>query len=134
MSHTAGNVSHFTIHADDPQRAMQFYGQVFGWRFQPWGPPGFWMIQTGPANDPGIHGALHGRQEPRQGTGVCGFECTIAVADVDAIAKAVVAAGGTITSPRFDIPGVGAVVNFRDPDGHPVAAMQYVAAPPTGRR
>ncbi len=30
---------HFEIHADDPKRAMKFYTDVFGWKFEQWNPP-----------------------------------------------------------------------------------------------
>ena len=34
-------VEFFAINADDVPRARQFYTAVFGWNFEPWGPPGF---------------------------------------------------------------------------------------------
>ena len=37
----ANNISNFGINADDVPRARRFYEQVFGWTFQPWGPPNF---------------------------------------------------------------------------------------------
>ena len=40
-------VAHFAINADDLPRARRFYEQVFGWTFQAWGPPGFYMIDSG---------------------------------------------------------------------------------------
>ena len=33
---------HFAINADDVQRAKAFYEKVFGWAFNPWGPPNFY--------------------------------------------------------------------------------------------
>ena len=48
----ANNLSFFSIHADDLDRARGFYEQVFGWRFEPWGPPGFYLIHTGDAQNP----------------------------------------------------------------------------------
>ena len=36
-----------------------------------------------------------------------GYECSFSVADVDAIAAAVEANGGTIVMPKVAIPGVG---------------------------
>jgi predicted enzyme related to lactoylglutathione lyase len=42
------DLAHFAIQVDDTQRAIRFYESVFGWNFQPWGPPGFWMIYTSP--------------------------------------------------------------------------------------
>ena len=50
-------VVHFEIHADDPERAANFYQSVFGWQFQKWeGPLEYWMIITGPEGTPGING------------------------------------------------------------------------------
>lgn len=31
---THNNVAHFAVHADDVERARNFYSGVFGWRFQ----------------------------------------------------------------------------------------------------
>ena len=44
-------VSFFAINADDVPRARQFYTTVFGWSFEPWGPPGFYLISTGAEPD-----------------------------------------------------------------------------------
>ena len=58
------NIAHFDIHADDVERARQFYQRVFGWRFEAWGPPDFYLIQTGTPTDPGIHGLISKRSKP----------------------------------------------------------------------
>lgn len=121
----ANNVVHFAIHADDVERAKAFYAAVFGWRFVPWGPPDFFRIQTGTADDPGIEGALEARQEPLAGTGVRAFVCTVSVDDVAAIRDAVVANGGTVLYDEFTIPGVGTLVQFLDTEQNVVAAMKY---------
>jgi predicted enzyme related to lactoylglutathione lyase len=121
------NVSHFSINADDVARARRFYERVFGWRFEAWGPPGFLMIATGNDQDPGIHGSLQKRRELVAGERMTGYECTVTVGDVDAVAAAVVANGGTILIPRTLIPTVGHLIFFRDPEGNCVGAMQYDA-------
>ena len=74
------NVKHFAIHADDIQRARTFYEKTFGWKFKPWGPPGFYLIQTGTDDDPGVHGALQGRREIVPGKPMFGFAVYGAVA------------------------------------------------------
>ena len=98
------NLASFAIHVDDVDRARGFYEAVFGWEFEPWGPPGFYLIHTGTADDPGIQGLLHARSEPRTGGGLNGFEPTFAVADADAIAAAVERHGGKVTFPKAVIP------------------------------
>lgn len=124
----SNNVVHFAIHADDLERAQRFYNAVFGWRFEAWGPPDFFRIHTGDARNPGIEGALEKRHAPvRDGDAVSrGFTCTISIADIAATRTALIAAGAKI---RFDgaIPTVGKILNFEDPEGNVVSAMQYEA-------
>ncbi len=117
------DIAHFAIHADDCERAKAFYQEVFGWTFEPWGPPNFWRIHTSPG---AIHGALQERREPVSGTGTIGYECSISVADVRATAAAIEASGGTITMPPFEIEGVGTLAMFRDTEGNVAGAMQYL--------
>ena len=114
---------HFAIHADDCARAMSFYQDVFGWRFEPWGPPDFWRVHTG---QPGVEGALHKRQEPLTGTGMRGFESSISVDDIEATSKLVIKHGGRIIMPGFLIQSVGAVMKFQDTEGNIASAMQYL--------
>ena len=129
MPHTperpAANIAHFAINADDVDRAQRFYERVFGWRFEPWGPPGFLLAHTGTQREPGIRGALQKRRELIPGQRTITYECTIGVADVDAVAAAVVANGGTIIMPKSLIPTVGHLIFFRDPEGNVAGAMQY---------
>lgn len=125
------NLASFAIHVDDVARACRFYETVFGWKFEPWGPPGFYLIHTGDDSNPGIQGLLHKRLEPLASSGFNGFECTIAVGDVSAVAQAVESAGGTITMPPATIPNVGTLIRFRDPDGNVVGAMRYDQPPHT---
>ena len=115
------NLQSFGITADDVSRAKTFYEAVFGWKFEPWGPPGFYLIHTG---EGGVQGLLHKRREPVNGTGMTGFECTIGVGDIDAIIRAVEANGGKIVMAKFHIPTVGQGIYFHDTEGNYVGAMQ----------
>jgi uncharacterized protein len=54
-----------------------------------------------------------------------GFECTVAVDDVGAVAEAVVANGGRLLMERTTIPGVGDLIFFEDPGGNVAGAMQF---------
>jgi predicted enzyme related to lactoylglutathione lyase len=120
------NLKSFGITADDVDRARKFYEHVFGWRFEPWGPPGFYLIHTGNETEPGVQGLLHKRREPVQGgTGMTGFECTIGVENIDQIIAAIESGGGKIAMAKFHIPTVGTGVYFHDTEGNFVGAMQY---------
>ena len=125
----ANNVVHFAIHADDVERARRFYESVFGWRFEPWGPPGFYNVDTGDGAHPGIHGALHARDEPLTGTGFRGFTCTVAVEDLGEIRDRVMANGGGVRHDEMVIPTVGRHIQFVDTEGNEFAAMVYETEP-----
>lgn len=115
------DIAHFAIHADDCERAKAFYKTVFGWRFEPWGPPDFWLIQTSPR---GIKGALQKRRGPAA-SGMRGYECTVSVDDVGAVAAAIEKAGGKIVTQPFRIEGVGTLIQFVDTEDNAACAMQY---------
>ena len=125
------NLASFAIHVDDVDRARPFYEAVFGWEFEPWGPPGFYLIHTGPEDDPGIQGLMHAREEPRTGTGLNGIEPTFVVDDVEAVVRAVEDHGGKIVFAKTVIPTVGALIRFLDPEGNDIGAMQYDTPPHT---
>ncbi len=103
--------------------AKKFYETVFGWKFEAWGPPGFWLIQTSP--NASVRGALQKRKAKPTGTGKGGYECTIAVDDIHAIADAIQKAGGKVTLQPFKIESVGKLVQFEDTEGNNAVAMQY---------
>jgi uncharacterized protein len=123
----SSNLSFFAVHADDLPRAQRFYESVFGWKFQSWGPPGFFLIATGDKDDPGIQGALQKRHEVVPGERINGYECTISVADIDATAVAVTANGGRIILPKCEIPTVGWLIKVQDPEGNTVCVKQPAA-------
>ena len=71
---------HFDITAENPERALKFYADVFGWTAQKWegGAQPYWMFKTGPEGEPGIDGGL----SARNGGGTETVN-TIGVKDVD---------------------------------------------------
>src|SRR5438046_8442247 len=94
-------LAHFSINADDVDRARRFYEKVFGWKSTAWGPPGFYQLEG-----TGTIAALQKRRELIKGTKTVGFECTIAVKSIDATEKAVKATGGAVLMERSVIVGV----------------------------
>jgi uncharacterized protein len=111
---------HFEIPAENPQRAIEFYTKVFGWKFSKWdGPMDYWVISTGQAPEPGIDGGLMQRRDPKQ-------PCvnTITVENVDAAVASVLANGGAIALAKMPVPGVGWLAYCKDIDGHIFGVMQ----------
>ena len=116
-------VAYFAINADDVPRAMKFYETVFGWSFEPWGPPNFYLIETG-SEEIVVKGALQERREIVPGQKTIGFECTITVGDIDQTIRAIEANGGRIAAPKFYLPTVGTIAYFFDPEGNVAGIRQ----------
>ena len=113
-------IIHFNISADDPRRAVKFYGSVFGWKAEKWpGPVDYWMITTGPDDKPGINGGIGKRDEP--GDHTINF---IGVLSVDEFVAKVEAAGGKLAVPKMAIPGVGWFAVCRDTEGNKFGVME----------
>ena len=118
-------VTHFEIHASDPERAVNFYQTVLGWQFHKWeGPMPYWLITTGPDDQPGINGGLTQRRGEIDGQAVIAYVCTVNVDDVDASANTATANGGQIAVPKMAIPGVGWLVYCKDTEGNIFGMMQ----------
>jgi predicted enzyme related to lactoylglutathione lyase len=119
------NLYHFSINADDVPRARRFYEEVFGWKFLPWGPPKFYMIEMGGEREAApVQASLQGRRELLPGKRTIGFECTISVPSVDETHQAVLAAGGSVVMPKSIIVGVGALMFFEDTEGNVFGVIQ----------
>lgn len=120
----SNDVNFFAINADDVPRARQFYATVFGWNFEPWGPPGFYLIATEQNAGGGHSGALQERRELIPGQKMTGFECTITVDDIDRTIRTIEANGGRLATPKFHIPTVGTVAYFLDTEGNVAGIRQ----------
>lgn len=119
-------LTHFAINTDDVEATQRFYGAVFGWQFQEYGPPGFLQILDESGNAP--MGAIQERRQLLTDEATRGFECSFGVDDVDLVQEKVVAAGGKILMEKFTISNVGHLIAFEDPGGNPVLAMEYDSA------
>jgi uncharacterized protein len=123
-------VAHFEIHADDPQRAINFYGTLFGWEFNQWGDQEYWLIKTGPAEERGIDGGLLKRrgERPQVGQAVNAYVCTVIVESLDEVIVAVDAQGGHVALAKIPVPTVGWLAYFTDPEGNIFGVMQNDAS------
>jgi predicted enzyme related to lactoylglutathione lyase len=118
------SLQHFAINCDHVERAIDFYRGVFGWNFEPWGPPGFFQS----ADAGGVRCAIQPRRELVPGVRMTGMECTFAVDDIDATQAAVEKLGGKVVMPKVTIPNVGTLIFFQDSEGNLLGAMQYESA------
>jgi hypothetical protein len=113
-------VVHFEIHADGVQRAVKFYGDLFGWKIEGWdGPVEYWMISTGKDQEPGINGAIMKRPDPAA-TGINYID----VPSVDEFAGKAVAGGGSLWIPKMALPGIGYIAVCRDTEGNAFGMFQ----------
>ncbi|KGR90931.1 glyoxalase [Ureibacillus massiliensis 4400831 = CIP 108448 = CCUG 49529] len=118
-----GRLIHFEIHVNDMERAKNFYGEVFGWKFEDWsdyaGMPYFGAV-TGEDNEIGINGALMKRQgpTPEQGQALNGFACTMGVDDYDATESKILELGGTVALPKHALPGMAWQGYYIDCEGN----------------
>jgi uncharacterized protein len=117
-------VVHFEIHAENMNRAARFYGETFNWKFDKWIPEEYWLITTGPENEPGINGGLFKRKGAIDGTAVIAYICTIQVASVDDTVEKAAAMGGPNVVPKRAIPGVGWLAYSKDTEGNIFGIMQ----------
>jgi hypothetical protein len=118
-------VVHFEIHAENPQRAIDFYKAVFGWQFQKWeGPEEYYLITTGPDDQPGINGGLVKRRGPIDGTAVIAYVCTVNVSAIDKDVEKIQKSGGQIVVPKMAIPSMGWLAYAKDPEGNIFGVMQ----------
>jgi hypothetical protein len=114
-------VIHFEIPADNTARAVKFFEDVFGWKFNTWGGPiEYHLATTGPDNQPGINGAIAPRDANMPHT-----TNTLDVPNVEEYMAKVKQAGGTVVSPqKMAIPGVGYFAYCQDTEGNLFGIMQ----------
>ncbi len=103
-------VLHFEIQVENIERAITFYTEVFGWKFEQWPEHNYYMIMTASKDsiEPGINGGLLLRPKatPPQECGTNAFVCTVQVDDFDSISEKILKCGGKIAMPKFALVGM----------------------------
>ena len=124
MDHT---VVHFEIPADQPERAMKFYRELFGWEFKHLGGPmDYSLVETVPTNvdgrptRPGVNGGLMRRMMPGQ-TPVN----YISVENVDEFARKAERLGARVVLPKRPVPGMGWFSQLTDTEGNTFAIWEH---------
>ena len=109
----------------DPEAAKEFYGQLFGWTFEtdPTDQPGndYIMCNKGDAAAAGI---MKLSDEMAASGMPPVWSSYVTVADIDATAEKVAAAGGQVMQPPFDVMKAGRMAVFGDPSGAAICGWQ----------
>jgi predicted enzyme related to lactoylglutathione lyase len=116
----ASSIVWFEIPADDLGRAKQFYGSLFGWKFQKF--PGtvneYWHIDTG-GKEESLDGGMMPRMHPTQA-----ITNYVSVASVDKAAAKVTKLGGTVCKSKTAVPGMGYFAVCEDTEGNTFALWE----------
>ena len=120
-------VNYFAVPADDPERAMRFYRQAFGWNFKlgweydtPNGRESYWHINTEHRDEAGINGGLTRREYPGQPIGI-GVEVT----GMEEILGRIEMLGGKILVDKNALPDAGCWLALcQDPEGNTFAMFE----------
>ena len=112
VSETAGKILWFELPAEDAARARGFYGQLFGWQFQPFDESG--EYQTTAEGGGAVYPSSDGEK---------GLFAYFGVADIDAAVGRVRQLGGEAADSR-EIPGVGHYSRCSDTEGNAFGLYQ----------
>jgi predicted enzyme related to lactoylglutathione lyase len=104
-------VSYIEFASTDIERTKKFYGSVFGWSFQNWGPD--YISFAGE----GVEGGGFYKTDPHDAQPKTAPLVVLYSANLEATEAAVVAAGGSIVVPIFAFPG-GRRFHFSDGVGN----------------
>jgi predicted enzyme related to lactoylglutathione lyase len=106
------------IGVQDPQAALRFYAELFGWEGQDMGEEaGHYTIVS-------KYGKQVAAISPAQDPGPPRWTTYVNVDDVDAIAKATESAGGTVVAAPMDVMSAGRLVVLKDTTGAFISAWQ----------
>ena len=119
-------VMHFEIHASEPEALIEFSSALPGWGFTKQDAMDYWLIETGPAEEPGINGGLVRRPVPgpAESQAVNAFICTVQVDAPDETLAANDRLGGSVALPKMPVPGVGWLAYVKDPDGNILGLLE----------
>lgn len=119
MADKHGNFIWYELLTSDAAAAQDFYQKLLDWDFEQHSDMDYRMIA---GSDGGVGGIMPLTDEMTAGGACPAWLGYIGVADVDAAARSIAAAGGTVHREPWNIPGVGRMAFAADPGG----AMFYI--------
>jgi len=124
MPNAQGSFIWYELLTKDPKAAKAFYDAVVGWNIDAEPAPGGMDYRMIVASDGNAGGVMGLNQDMIAGGAKATWLGYIGVDDVDASVAAVVADGGQVHLPAFDIPGIGRLAMVTDPQGVPFYVMR----------
>jgi predicted enzyme related to lactoylglutathione lyase len=116
-------IVHVEWHSSDAARLRSFYEACFDWKWEE-AMPGYTLIQTGSKDSAaGLSQISQKNGEPPMRPGVVNY---VAVGSLSDAEEKVKAAGGNVFVTHQEVPGMGALSLFRDPDGNVVGLWEPV--------
>ena len=124
MHHT---VVHFEIPADQPERAVKFYRDLFGWKIEKFpseSGPEYWLVSTVPTGADGmpaggVNGGLTRRREPTQPP-----VNYVSVESVDEYLRKAKRLGAQELRPKTAVKGMGWLAWLKDTEGNVLALWE----------
>ena len=104
----------YELMTSDAEAARRFYGDVVGWTMQPFAGTDYTVLAVG---ERGVAGLMEMPSDYAANGGKPVWSGYVHVADVDAAAGRLVAAGGQVHRAPTDIPNVGRFAAVADPQG-----------------
>jgi len=103
-------VVHWEFWSENPGQAGEFYATVFGWQVREIPEMAYRIVETGGNGGSTVdHDTAEGRVPGK-------LTFYIDVDDLEVYAKKIEGAGGKIIVPKMEVPGVGWLLLFSDPD------------------
>lgn len=119
-SKQAASIVWFEIPADNPERARAFYGDLFGWKINPFpGGGDYWHIDIGGADDT-PDGALMMRKQHQQQS----ITNYVSVDSVTDFSKKIENLGGKICLSKTVVPQMGYFAVCQDTEGNSFGIWQ----------
>lgn len=107
----------------DTAASSDFYGQLFGWKSEPFGPGGGYTLFKTKPDEMGLAGMM---AAPHPGMPTQ-WQSYVVVKDVDDSLKQAAALGAKILMPVTEIPDVGRIALIADPQGAVLGLHQLAA-------
>jgi hypothetical protein len=120
-------VVHWELMSKDPAGVSEFYANLFGWKVTHHPEINYRVVETG-AKGPmaGINGGIV--KPDREGPWPGNMLIYVLVDDLRAYREKIVAAGGKIHVEEQEVPGMGRLSLFTDPEGRMMGLWKAAAA------